>query len=351
MSTEQQLQEQIQTAIDEVKPLYIEGGNSKAFYGNPVECETTLSTLKHHGIIDYQPSELFVTVRAGTLLTELEATLAQKQQLLSFEAPLFSPNTTIGGVVASGLSGPRSPYYGSIRDSVLGVKIINGQGQIVSFGGQVMKNVAGYDISRLMAGSLGTLGLILEVSLKVLPKQEVETTLMLPCPHEEAIENFNLLRQSGLPISASCYIDSEVFVRISGKKPHIDALIKRHTWETYSNGDSFWESIRNHTHSFFDHGDTPLWRLSVAPASPISARLNSETMIEWGGGVRWINSNTPANIIISSAKKKGGHAILFRGSIPGVSTFSNPAPPLLKLHNNIKRKLDPKGIFNPGRIY
>ncbi|MCK5725243.1 MAG: glycolate oxidase subunit GlcE [Thiotrichaceae bacterium] len=351
MSTVKQLQQQIQTALDKKSPLFIQGGGSKAFYGNPVDTNNRLITTDYNGIVDYQPSELFVTVKAGTTLIELEQVLAEKQQQLTFEAPIFKKETTIGGVVSAGLSGPRSAYAGSIRDSVLGVKIINGHGEIVSFGGQVMKNVAGYDMSRLMAGSLGTLGLILEVSLKVLPKPEVEMTLMLPCPHEEAIENFNELRQSGLPISASCYIDSEIFVRIAGQKDHLNALIRRHRWKTYDQGDRFWESIRNHTHLFFNHGNMPLWRLSVSPASAINGRLNTDTMIEWGGGVRWVNSNTPANIIVTSAQKKGGHAILFRGAIPGVRTFPTPDPEVLKIHQNLKYKLDPKGIFNPGRIY
>ena len=358
MTTEKHLLEQVNSALAHNTPLNIRGGNSKAFYGNPVDATNILDTTAHTGIVDYTPSELCITVRCGTRITELENELARQQQILPFEPPVFTPQATIGGAVAAGLSGPRRPYSGAIRDAILGMKIITGQGEIIQVGGQVMKNVAGYDISRLMTGSLGTLGVILEVSLKVIPRPVGEMTLALSCSHEQTIDYFTLLRQSGLPVSASCHLHNKLFIRLSGSSTNIQHSIKTlrrliaHTHiEPVEAGATFWESIRNQTHSFFQQNDKPLWRLSVAPAAPISARLNNDSLTEWGGAIRWISSNTPANIIHSIARKKGGHATLFRGNVPESQTFQIPEPALMKLHKNLKNKLDPQGIFNPNRMY
>ncbi|MEE9304306.1 MAG: glycolate oxidase subunit GlcE [Thiotrichaceae bacterium] len=349
--TQQRLQEQVQTALADDTPLYVHGGNSKAFYGNKVNTQYSLDVSEHTGIVEYAPSELCVTVCAGTRIIDLEEELASKQQILPFEPPAFNESATIGGAIAAGLSGPRRPYSGSVRDAILGVKIINGSGEIISFGGQVMKNVAGYDVSRLMTGSLGTLGVILEVSLKVIPKPAVDSTIMIPFSHEEAITYFTSLRTSGLPVSASCYVDDQVYIRLSGSKNHIESILKKQDWQHHENGYDFWQSIRNQTHSFFQQHNKPLWRLSVSPTSPASVQLNTDNLIEWGGAIRWSASNTPANIVKSIANKKGGSAILFRGDIPEVQTFPTLDPALFAIHKRLKRKLDPKGIFNPDRMY
>lgn len=358
MTLEQHLLEYVKTALAEKNTLHIQGGNSKAFYGNPVDATYALDMTGHTGVVDYMPTELCITVRAGTPILALEAELAKHQQVLPFEPPIFSSSATIGGAVAAGLSGPRRPYSGSVRDAILGMKLITGTGEIIQVGGQVMKNVAGYDISRLMTGSLGTLGVILEVSLKVIPKPREEKTVTLACNDAQIIPGFTLLRTSNLPITASCYIDETLSLRLSGTSTSIQHSIQKlqHNArgvavEVQDDSEAFWQGIRNHTHPFFQDNNKPLWRLSVAPAAPASAQLNTQNLTEWGGGVRWISSNTPANIIVNIAKKKGGHATLFRGDIPGVQTFPEPEPALMALYKSLKKKLDPQGIFNPGRMY
>ena len=345
------VQEQVQMALAENATLYIHGGNSKLFYGNTVNAKYALDLSQHTGIVEYTASELCITVCAGTRIIDLERELDKNQQMLPFEPPVYDDTATIGGAIAAGLSGPRRPYSGSVRDAVLGVKIINGKGEVANFGGQVMKNVAGYDVTRLITGSLGTLGVILEVSLKVLPKPAYEITFKKSLSHENAIKYFATLRTSGLPVSASCYYNNQLFVRLSGSKNYVSYLLKTQGFEKFDQADSFWLSIRNQTHPFFKQTNKPLWRLSVAPTSPASAQLNSDNLIEWGGAVRWSNSNIPSNIIHSIAQKKGGHATLFRGSIPEVQTFPTPEPALLSIHKQLKKKLDPQGIFNPDRMY
>ncbi len=350
-ASELALQEQVKSSLADKTPLAIQGGNSKAFYGNPVNAERLLDVSSHSGIVEYAPCELCLTVCAGTRIVDIDAALAENQQMLPFEPPVYNENATIGGAIAAGLSGPRRAYSGSVRDAVLGVKIINGKGEIISFGGQVMKNVAGYDVTRLMTGSFGTLGVILEVSLKVLPKPALEATLIQPFSHEDSIQHFTSLRKTGLPISASCYYDNQVYLRLSGSEAYISDLYKKKGWGTPSENNNFWQSIRNHTHDFFQQTNKPLWRLSVASVSPASAQLGADSLIEWGGSLRWAAKNTPTNIVKSIAEKKSGHAVLFRGNIPEVQTFPKPEPALFMLHQKLKRKLDPQGIFNPDRLY
>ena len=347
------LQEQVRTALTEKTPVTIQGGGSKTFYGNAIDQSIKgqlLDLSTHTGIVEYTPSELCITVLAGTRIIDLEAELAKHQQMLPFEPPLYTHSTTIGGTVAAGLSGPRRPYSGAVRDAVLGVKIINGKGEVMSFGGQVMKNVAGYDVTRLMTGSLGTLGVILEVSIKVIPKPAIEQTISLPCSQGDVIQRFTSLRTSTLPITATCYVDDTIYVRISGSEKHIDELIQQHSLHTYDNGREFWHSIGNQTHAFFNNIDKPLWRLSIPPASPTSKQLTHPELIEWGGAIHWIPSNIPPNIIRDIAKKKGGHAMLY-GNDSCIDMFPEPEPALFALYKNLKRQLDPQGIFNPGRMY
>lgn len=351
-ASQNRLQEQVKTALTEKSALYIRGGGSKAFYGNSIDQKQSIDLTTHTGIVEYQPSELCLTVRAGTRLTDLEAELAKHQQMLPFEPPLYTDSATIGGTVATGLSGPRCAYSGAVRDAVLGMKIINGKGEVLSFGGQVMKNVAGYDVTRLMTGSLGTLGVILEVSIKVIPKPAVEQTLTLPCAQKDVIQHFSSLRTSTLPITATCYVDDTIYVRISGSQKHIDDLIKEHSLLTHDNGQDFWHSINTQTHPFFENNDKPLWRLSIAPATPINKQLTSPELIEWGGAIRWVPSNIPPNIIRDLAKKKGGHALCYgNGTDTGISIFPEPEPALFALYKSLKQQLDPQGIFNPGRMY
>ncbi|CAA6825127.1 MAG: Glycolate dehydrogenase (EC, FAD-binding subunit GlcE [uncultured Thiotrichaceae bacterium] len=350
-TTQQFLEEQVQDALENEQALNIQGFGSKRFYGNTSIDGKTLDTSIHSGIVTYVPSELCITVKAGTPLKELEAALEKNNQILPFEPPHFGENSSIGGIIATGMSGPRRAYSGSVRDAILGVKIINGFGKTVSFGGQVMKNVAGYDVSRLLVGSLGTLGVILELSIRVIPKPEVEKTVILPSNQSDAIKYFNSIRKAGLPISATCHVDEEVHIRLAGSNTHINHLIEKKHWHCMDGADAFWESIRNQTHTFFSDSDKPLWRMSVAAASSPSVQLDNHQLVEWGGALRWIKSKSPPNVIQGVAKKRDGEAILFNGEMAGVDAFPSPEKIMFELHERLKRKLDPKGIFNPDRMY
>lgn len=345
-----ELQQQVLTAIEEKTPLHIIGSGSKAFYGNPVK-GIPLHTAAHSGIIAYEPAELCITVRAGTPLAAIETLLAQQAQMLAFEPPCFSPNSTVGGVVAAGLSGPARAWRGSLRDHVLGVKLLTGNGKIAQFGGQVMKNVAGYDVARLIAGSLGTLGVILEVSLKVLPRPATELTLTLEMPDQEAYELVTTMRRSTLPLSATCYFDGCLYLRLSGEPSHVFASHRKIGGEPLANADEFWLALRNQTHEFFQQYDRPLWRLSFPPATSVVSRLEGNSLVEWGGSQRWVYTNIAVNLIRSIAQKGNGHATLYRGSVPGVNPFQPLPANLLAVQQRLKQAMDPHALFNIGRLY
>ncbi|MGV6808339.1 MAG: glycolate oxidase subunit GlcE [bacterium] len=347
----QDLQARVIDAITQQHRLFIHGGNSKAFYGNPVDCEHNLDVSPHSGIINYEPSELVLTARAGTPITVIEQTLASQRQMLAFEPPIYHPDSTLGGVVAAGLAGPRRMYGGSIRDSVLGVKMINGHGKIVQFGGQVIKNVAGYDVSRLMAGSMGSLGVILEISLKVMPMPAKDITLTLETTNHKAIGLFNQWRPTPLPISASCYYDDCLYIRLSGGTQSVMHFRHQIAGDLLADARGFWTAIRNQTHEFFYASKKPLWRLSLPPSTPIISRLEEHSMIEWNGAQRWLYSNIPQHIIRGIASKHHGHATLFKGHLPGVSRFTPLEPSLRQLHQNLKQAMDPHHIFAAGRLY
>ena len=349
-----QLQNAVKNAIDTKSPLYIHGGNSKLFFGNSVDA-TPLDIIHHSGIINYEPTELCITVRAGTLLSDIEKVLDAENQILPFEPPQYSPNATIGGALAAGISGPRRAYTGSIRDAILGVKIINGECEIVSFGGQVMKNVAGYDLSRMMVRSQGTLGLILEASIRLLPKPKAELTVSIEGSHSFAIDYFQALRTQQLPVTATAWFNEQAYLRLSGSEKsvasHLKQLIDNKSASPIDNPTQFWSDIRDHKHEFFSRTDKPLWRLSLPPAANEIVQLKDSQLIEWGGAQRWVHSNTPPNIIKNSANSRNGYATLFQGDIPETPCFPKLEENLLKLHKQLKRNMDPHGIFNPGRIY
>ncbi|MCK5902773.1 MAG: glycolate oxidase subunit GlcE [Cocleimonas sp.] len=353
-----ELQQQVQSSLDLHSPLRIEGGNTKAFYGRPaVQTSNVLDLQKHTGVLDYDPSELAITIRAGTRLKDLEVLLASHQQMLAFEPPSFGINSTIGGVVAAGISGPRRAFSGSIRDAILGVEMINGEGKIVHFGGQVMKNVAGYDMSRLMVRSMGTLGAILSVSLRLLPKPEKEITYVLERTQKEAFIGSQKWRRDHIPMSATTWYRGKLYVRLSGTEITLNAVeshfLNVEKAEVLADDVAFWLAIKNHQHIFFQRISKPLWRLSLPANTPVIARFEGDLLVEWGGAQRWISNNAPANIIRSVAKRFGGYATLFHGQkqLPEVPPFPILAPELFALHKSLKRKLDPQNIFNPGRLY
>lgn len=340
--------EHIIAAIAGSYALNLQGSGSKNFYGRPASGKP-LKVNAHQGVINYQPSELIITVRCGTRLTDIEALMDKQNQIFAFEPPYFGPDATIGGVIATGLSGPRRPYAGSVRDAVLGVRLINGKGEIVKFGGEVLKNVAGFDISRLMTGALGTLGLLLDVSLKVLPQPEQECTLLFQAPQNQAIVQINEWTRQGWPLSAACHYDNGLYIRLSGAKLAVKAAREKLGGERLTHEDAcyFWSNLREHRLAFFQD-DRPLWRLSLSAAA-MQPKLAGDCLIDWGGYLRWLKTDEPPIRVISEAQRLGGHACCFR-SVSG-SQFQPLPPALKKVHQGLKMAFDPHGVFNPGRMY
>jgi len=349
-----QFAERVKVAAARKSPLVIRAGGTKDFYGNAARGEL-LDPRPYTGIVDYEPTELVVTVRAGTPLDELEAALDARGQMLPFEPPHFGAGATVGGCIAAGLAGPRrasfGATYGGVRDFVLGAKLIDGRGHVLSFGGTVMKNVAGYDVSRAIAGSLGILGLISELSLKVLPQPVCESTLRLELDQASALDHVNDWNGQPLPISATAWHAGELRVRLSGADAAVRAAVVRLGGEELDveQAASFWRGVREHTHGFFAV-NAPLWRLSV-PASAQPLRLEGEQFIEWSGALRWLRSTAPAATIRERVTAEGGHATLFRGGDRSAGAFTPLAAPLLAINKRLKAEFDPAGIFNPGRMY
>ena len=378
-----QLTDTIRAAAASKTPLRIRGGGSKDFYGGPLRGDA-FDVGAYRGIVDYDPTELVITARAGTPLAEIEAALREKGQMLAFEPPHFSalpsplaplppPSplaplpragegnvesasprigmATLGGCIAAGLSGPRRPYTGAARDFVLGVRMLDGSGNDLRFGGQVMKNVAGFDVSRLMAGSLGTLGVILEVSLKMLPLPAVETTLRRAQTAAETIALFNEWAGRPLPVSATAWTGGNLVVRLSGAAAAVEAAGKKLGGERIDPEPAarFWHGVREHTDPFFITGQ-PLWRLSLKSTTP-PLNLPGVQLIEWGGALRWLATDADAQTVRAAAASGGGHATLFRGSDKSAGVFQPMPPALQTIHRKLKRSFDPAGIFNPGRLY
>ena len=292
-------------------PLRLRGGGTKDFYGNEPRGEV-LDTCGYAGIVDYEPTELVITARCGTRLIEIQNLLEKQNQMLAFEPPLFGDGATLGGCVAAGLSGPRRAAAGALRDYVLGAKIVDGRGRLLGFGGQVMKNVAGYDVSRLLAGSLGTLGFIAEVSIKVLPRAAAQRTLRLEMSQAAAIDALNGWAGKPLPISANAWYDGVLRLRLEGRLAALDAAAVQIGGEVVEEAVAvpFWRSVREHSHPFFA-GAAPLWRLAVPSTTP-ALEVAGPQLLEWGGGLRWLKSEADAASIRQAAQRAGGHATLFR---------------------------------------
>lgn len=344
-----ELQAQVHDAIKNKTPLRIQAGNSKFFYGRKTEGKL-LDVSAHSGIINYEPTELVITARAGTPLAVIEQTLSEHNQILPFEPPHFGEKASLGGTIACNLSGPRRIATGAARDFVLGCKVLNGKGEILSFGGEVMKNVAGYDVSRLMAGALGTLGVLLEVSLKVLPKPDAEITLILEHDSNKALAKINRLSQVDLPISANCYDGNHLYLRLSGSEGAIKSAKEHIGGETAENGQNVWEKIKEHKHGFFAI-DKPLWRLSIAPNTP-PINIEGKWLYEWNGALRWLASTASGATIRAAAERAGGHATRFRGHDQSLGDIFHPLPAAsLNIHKKLKQAFDPERIFNHGRMY
>lgn len=348
-----QFADTIRIAAECKAPLHICGGGSKEFYGNPTVGQniSMLDVTAYSGIVAYEPTELVVTARTGTRLADLEAELYKHRQMLAFEPPHFGIAATLGGCVATGLSGPRRASVGAVRDFVLGVRMLDGRGDDLRFGGQVMKNVAGYDISRLMTGSMGTLGLLLEISLKVLPLPPMEMTLSLQMKEAEAIEKMNLWAGKPLPISATCFCNDVLTLRLSGAEAAVRAAHMKLGGEEVAEAVAFWQSVREQTHLFFQPGKS-LWRLSMKSTTP-PLSLSGQQLIEWGGALRWLINDAPmsAETVRAAAKAAGGHATLFRSNETSADAFHPLAAEMMNIHRRLKEKFDPRGILNPGRMY
>ncbi len=335
------------TACEQRTSLRIRGAGSKDFYGGMLAGEV-LEVAGYRGIVAYEPSELYFTAKCGTPLAEIEAALAEKDQMLAFEPPHFS-GATLGGCVAAGLSGPRRQQAGAVRDFVLGVKLIDGTGQVLDFGGQVMKNVAGYDVSRLLAGSLGTLGVLAEITLKVLPKPVAEQTLVFEMNESEALARLNQWGGQPLPISASFWHAGQLSLRLAGAKAAVEAACRTLGGAAAVAPEQLWLAVREQTHPAFAGG--VLWRLAV-PSTAVVPGLAGLRALEWGGGLRWYGGE--ADGIRDAATAAGGHAVLYRAPESRRcrdGAFAPLSPALLALHRRLKKTFDPHGILNPGRLY
>jgi glycolate oxidase FAD binding subunit len=345
----QSVSERVKTAAANKIPLAIHGGNSKSFYGAAIVGEA-LDMRGYAGIIDYQPRELVLTVRAGTKLFDIEAAMREANQMLPFEPPHFTQDATIGGTVAAGLSGPRRAYAGAVRDFVLGARVINGRGEDLRFGGRVIKNVAGYDVSRLMTGAMGTLGILTDLSFKVLPMPAAEITLQFSFDEATAIQRFNEWAGKPLPISASAWFDGVATLRLSGAVAGVAAAKAKLGGEEISSSEAkqFWQQLRDHQHDFFA-SSKPMWRLSV-PATTKPIFTDTAQLIEWGGALRWLATEIDAEPLRATVASVGGHATLFRATTKNTTVFHPLPAKLAEIHRHLKNAFDPADILNRGRL-
>ncbi len=363
---------QVRDAAQAKRPLRIRGGGSKDFYGQRTDAAAeVLDTRPLSGIVAHEPSELVVTVRAGTPLAELEATLAATGQHLPFEPPHFAgpgaSTATVGGAVAAGLNGPGRASAGAVRDFVLGAQVLNGRAELLTFGGQVMKNVAGYDVSRSMAGAMGTLGVLVEVSLKVLPVAPAEATLCFEMDQPDALAALHRWGGQPLPLNASCWVQDQgrslLYVRLRGAVAAVEAACTRMGGQRLDNATVApdWAACREQTLPFFSQGPTQgdaLWRVSVpqtAPSMALGGQADGQQLVEWHGALRWVWAPAAqAQAIRAAAQAAGGHATLFRPAADAdraVGVFTPLSAPLAAIHRRLKAEFDPAGIFNPGRLY
>lgn len=347
------LTEQVQEAVRTGSPLRIVGGDSKAHLGDGDghQPHAVLSLAEHQGIIAYEPTELVISVRTGTPLSALNDTLDAAGQMLPFDPPQL-PSSTIGGVLACGLSGPRRPFNGAARDYVLGTRIINGQAQNLSFGGEVMKNVAGYDVSRVQVGAWGTLGVLLDVSMKVLPKPELEITLVQQSKAGDTGAFASFLRKP-LPLSGAMLIGDQRYFRLSGSASAVKSAAQMIGGETVDDSDRIWCAVRDQTHPFFhleDDGEKTLWRISVADHAP-AIELPGIFLYEWAGAQRWLISQAPADEIFQAAANAGGHAMRYTAKNSPGSAFQPLSGAMLKLQSRLRDSFDPQRLFNRGRFH
>jgi len=344
------LREQILKARKKEQKLNIVGGGTKAFMGRAADSHAdTLKLSKHTGIVEYHPVELIMTVRAGTTIKDIEAALAEEGQCLHFEPPRFGDASTLGGTLACNLSGPARPWSGSVRDQVLGVRLLNGKGEHLRFGGQVMKNVAGYDTSRLQAGAMGTLGAITEVSLKVMPKPAMTLTLVEDMALNDVIKYMNQRAGEPKPITGAAWVDGKVYLRLSGAKSAVEATAEKWSGDVMEQGGAFWQQLQHMQHDFFA-GDEPLWRFSIG-ATAANPDLDGPWLIDWAGSQRWYRGAADSAKLESMAQQAGGQVTLFRGGDRTDEVMHHQPQALKTIQQRLKKSFDPDGLFNPGRLY
>ena len=344
--TSNALQTQLLDASAQGRPLRIVAGNSKQFYAGQCTAPATLNLASHSGVIDYEPSELVISVRSGTPLAAVQALLAAHGQMLAFEPPAFGDTATIGGTLACGFSGPRRPYAGSARDFTLGCRILNGRGELLNFGGRVMKNVAGFDVSRLMVGALGSLGVLLELSLRVLPLPEQEQTRVWRMNRQQAAHTMQELALRPWPLSAMAYDGEYLRLRLAGASRAVHSSAQQIGGDLDADGNAFWQDLREQKLAFF----TPpsrLWRISQAPAAPLLP-LSGDWLIDWGGALRWLRSDEPPERIYQLAAAHQAHALIFRHADD--AEWLKLPPTLAALHSRIRKAFDPQLLLNPGRL-
>ena len=345
------LQAQVKQAAAHKEKLNITGGNSKAFLGLVNPDAAVLDVSHHSGIISHEPTELVITARAGTPLEDINETLMAHNQTLAFEPPAYTSDATIGGTIACALAGPAKPYLGGARDYIIGCTVLTGHGQILKFGGEVMKNVAGYDVSRLMTGAMGTLGVLLDVSLKILPATSYAVTLTTDATAEESIEQLQALGGMGLPVTASAWYQDKIHIRLAGSTGTVNPAARKLNGNK-SNEPELWQQLKDHTHPFFNQ-QVSLWRINVPALTPPLA-IEGEWLYDWAGMQRWLLTNADAKDIRNQCIAVGGNATLFRAKEKikqKVDVFQPLPPSLLKLHRRLKQEFDPENIFNYQRLF
>lgn len=343
-----ELQDRVRSAAAARQPLCIVGGDSKRHVGREPAGEP-VDMSAYAGVVDYQPSELVVTVRAGTTVSDLQQLLAGENQVLSCEPPEFGGRATIGGTLACNLSGPSRPWQGSIRDHVLGVRIINGKGEHLRFGGQVMKNVAGYDVSRLMAGAMGTLGIVTEVTLKVAPRPEATATVVRSCNAGDALRAMNALCRTPLPITGACWNDGDLYVRLAGAASAVAAAADRIEGSALPGDAEFWTGLREMSLPFFGDAND-LWCISLRP-SHAHFLEDADWLLDWRGARRWLARRCDRGSLDDSIADAGAEAWQVCGAGADDEVFPPRSEPYRRMLLQLKQALDPGAIFNPGRLY
>ncbi len=344
-----EIQQQVVQAVADKQPVNIRAGGSKDFIGT-INDAAVLDISAHQGVVAYEPTELVITARTGTPLINIDNTLAEHSQMLAFEPPQYSPNATIGGTVATAIAGPARPYLGGVRDHVLGCRLINGYGHSLRFGGEVMKNVAGYDVTRLMTGAMGTLGVLLDVSLKVVPMAEQQITLRQELDIHSALPRMQQLAGESPLVTASAWHEGSLYIRLAGVKTAVDAAVSSIGGEVTDSG--FWNQLNNQTMDFFS-SSAPLWRISVPPLTP-QLDIDGPCLYDWAGMQRWLYSEADAGQVREIAARVNGHAQLFKADptlVQQVGAFHPQTDEIMALHKNIKNEFDPNNLFNPGRLY